>query len=117
MPTEIAAIESWHAHVYFDPATRDAAATLREWVAARFDTQLGRWHDIPVGPHPKAMYQIAFANDQFPTLVPFLGLNRMGLTILVHPETNRERDDHLQHALWMGEDLPLDGSKLRETKI
>jgi len=111
-PLETSAIHSWHAHVYYDPATRDAAARLRDQVAARFEATLGRWHDVPVGPHPQAMYQIAFANAVFPDLTGFLALNRVGLTILVHPETGDEVADHRDHAMWMGKVLPLDLSTL-----
>ncbi len=90
---------------------------LREWVEARFPTvRMGRWHDVTVGPHTQAMYQIAFETALFPTLVPFLMLNRHGLTILVHPETGRPRDDHLIHALWLGAVLELNGAILPETE-
>ncbi len=109
-------ITGWHAHVYYDPATtRAVAAALREAIADGFpDAVLGRWHDLPVGPHPGAMYQVAFAPALFPTLAPFLALNRQGLTILLHPETGRQRADHTAHALWMGAVLPLDVSVLPE---
>lgn len=113
-PRETAAIHSWHAHVYYDPATTRAdAALLRDWIGARFDAVLGRWHDVPVGPHPQAMYQVAFGLDVFAGLVPFLSLNRMGLTILVHPETGEEYIDHMHRALWFGAVLKLDGSGLK----
>lgn len=103
------AITGWHAHVYYDPATRSAAETLRSAIAARFPAAvLGRWHDTPVGPHPASMYQVAFAPDLLPGLLPFLALHRAGLTVLVHPETGRQRADHTAHALWMGAILPLD---------
>lgn len=107
------AITGWHAHVYYDDATREAAARLREGIAQAFpDAVLGRWHDVPVGPHPQAMYQVAFAPALFPTLAPFIALNREGLTVLVHPETGRQKADHRDHALWLGEVLPLDLSVL-----
>ena len=113
LPTPISAIFSYHAHVYYDAeTTRSDASLLRDHIAERFAVQLGRWHDRPIGPHPRAMYQIAFAIELFPALVPWLMLNRRGLAILVHPNTDRPRDDHLTHALWMGEMLPLDGSRL-----
>jgi DOPA 4,5-dioxygenase len=114
MPQEIEAIDGWHAHVYYDPATtRDTAALLRDQVGARFTVELGRWHDVNVGPHTQAMYQIKFENDQFPTVVPFLALNRMGLDILVHPNTADAYADHLEHALWLGNRLAINGSVLR----
>jgi len=112
---EISAIQSWHAHVYFSPATRNQAAQLRDWVGERFPrARLGRWHEEKVGPHTQAMYQIAFENADYAALVPFLALNRQGLAVLVHPETGRERADHTEHALWMGAVLPVDTSVLRE---
>ena len=114
---EPTAIHGWHAHVYYDEESREAAAWLREQVGSRFPAVfLGRWHDAPVGPHPAAMYQIAFAPADAPGLIPFLALNRLGLTVLLHPETGRPRDDHLEHALWLGAVLPLDVSMLPENE-
>jgi DOPA 4,5-dioxygenase len=112
-PREVAAIRSWHAHVYFEPQTRPTAEWLRTLVGVRFPAaQLGRWHDGKVGPHPAPMYQIAFGVAEAAALIPFLALNRRGLTVLVHPETGRPKDDHLNHALWMGAVLPLDARML-----
>ena len=62
------------------------------------------------------MYQVAFGTEEAPALIPFLALNRRGLTVLVHPETGRPKDDHLQHALWMGAVLPLDATILPENE-
>jgi DOPA 4,5-dioxygenase len=114
-PAETSAITDYHAHIYYDPADRDRAAALRQWVENRFQVRMGRWHDVPVGPHPTAMYQIAFTPDLFPTLVPFLMLNRQGLTVLLHPQSGRPRDDHTLNAVWMGEVLPLKTEVLSET--
>ena len=115
-PKDIAAIEDYHAHIYYDPATKDRAALLRQWVEQRFPGQMrmGSWHDQPVGPHVQAMYQIAFPPDLLPGLVPFLMLNRMGLPILLHPQSGRPRDDHTLNAVWMGEMLPVKTEVLRE---
>jgi aromatic ring-cleaving dioxygenase len=116
-PLPIGRISSFHAHIYYDPATtRRSAELLRERVAERFLVRNGNWHDVPVGPHPSAMFQISFAKELFPKIVPWLMLNRLGLTVLVHPNTDRPRDDHLVHALWMGAVLPLDAGRLPETE-
>ena len=82
-----ATIRSYHAHIYYDPATRPVAERLREAIGDGFTVELGRWHDEPVGPHPISMYQVAFAVAEFPRLVPWLMLNRGGLDVLVHPQT------------------------------
>ncbi|MBD0274858.1 MAG: DOPA 4,5-dioxygenase family protein [Acetobacteraceae bacterium] len=107
-------IDGYHAHLYYDPtATRDRAERVRVSIAERFpEVQLGRWHDAPVGPHPRAMFQIAFPAESFAALVPWLMLNRLGLAVLVHPNTEDARADHLVHALWMGEILPLNADVL-----
>jgi DOPA 4,5-dioxygenase len=102
-------ITGYHAHVYYDPATsRERAAALRERIAKSFpDARLGRWHDQPVGPHPQAMFQIAFEPDRLPAILPWLMLNRSDLTILLHPETGDDYADHSRHAVWLGAVLPL----------
>lgn len=109
-PQPLAAIGSFHAHVYFDGAAqREIALALREQIAARFAVTLGRVHDGLVGPHGRAMYQVAFDVPLFGNFVPWLMLNRQGLTVLVHTNTRDERRDHLVHALWMGEILDIVG--------
>ncbi len=98
-PIDADRIAGFHAHVYYDDATRSVDAWLRDELDSRFVVRLGRWHDQPVGPHPQAMYQVAFAPDQFARLVPWLMLNRAALDVLVHPETGDDVADHTQHAL------------------
>ncbi len=115
VPVDPVRITDYHIHVYYDPESRAAAAVLREWIEARFAVHLGRWHDAPVGPHPTSMYQILFPTEIFPSLVPFVMMNRMGLTILLHPESGRPRDDHTLNATWMGQVLPLNTAMLPET--
>jgi aromatic ring-cleaving dioxygenase len=95
-------IESYHAHVYYDEASKPAAVVLRDAIEEHFDIQMGRWHDRPIGPHPEWSYQVAFAPDLFAELIPWLALNRGGLTVFVHPNTGDDLSDHRDHALWMG---------------
>jgi DOPA 4,5-dioxygenase len=104
-----AGIAAYHAHVYFDsPETRALAARLRAGVAADFpDVRLGSWHDQPVGPHSRPMYQILFSADRLAALLPWLMLNRSGLSILLHPESGDDYADHAEHAAWLGPPLPL----------
>jgi DOPA 4,5-dioxygenase len=109
MTTDPAAITAYHAHVYFDSSdTREAAAQLRAEIGTRFPgARLGSWHDVPVGPHTKPMYQVLFPATLLAGLLPFLMLNRSGLSILVHPESGDDYADHADHAAWLGSALPL----------
>jgi DOPA 4,5-dioxygenase len=107
MREKTAKIVCFHAHVYYDTSTRAAAARVREGLAARFAVQLGGWHDGPVGPHTKAMYQVVFSPSQFGEVVPWLMMNREGLDVLVHPHTDNSVRDHLEHSLWLGNKLKL----------
>ncbi|MBU7585569.1 MAG: 4,5-dioxygenase [Nostoc sp. TH1S01] len=111
---ESSSIIGFHAHIYYDPETRDVAAKIREELGVRFEVILGRWRDQPVGPHPKSMYQVAFAPEQFSQVVPWLMLNRGDLDILVHPETGDDVTDHTAHALWLGNKLELNIQVLQQ---
>ena len=106
------AIRGYHAHIYYDARPRRAAAELRAALGERFEVALGRWRDEPVGPHPQAMYQVAFGPEVFAELLPWLMLNRRGLTILVHPDTGQAVPDHADFPIWLGEKLELDVSML-----
>jgi DOPA 4,5-dioxygenase len=110
---EVTDITGFHAHVYFDEATREVAERLRGELTPRFAVELGRVHAQPVGPHPKPMYQVAFAGAEFAAFVPWLMLNRAGLSILVHPNTDDPVADHEANPLWLGQPLPLDVDFIR----
>jgi aromatic ring-cleaving dioxygenase len=117
-PADSRVIRDYHAHIYCEPdSTRDRAALLRERVAVALPAAtLGRWHDAPVGPHPQSMYQIAFPAELLATLLPWLMLNRDGLTILLRPQTGNDYVDyidHTEHAFWFGAILPLQLDVLR----
>jgi aromatic ring-cleaving dioxygenase len=102
-------IDSWHAHVYFDASSRDAALALRETIATELAgrVDLGRFHEKPVGPHPRFSYQVAFRNEQLAPLISWLTLNRGDLTIFVHPNTGHDLEDHRDRAVWLGQQVPL----------
>jgi DOPA 4,5-dioxygenase len=106
-------VRGYHAHIYYDPKkSRETAARVRAGLA-QFNIQLGSWHDEPVGPHLDAMYQAVFTAEEFGKVVPWLMLNREGLSVLVHPSTGEGYGDHLVRSLWLGERLQLNAAALR----
>lgn len=112
MQKDTGKVRGFHAHIYYAPETREAAARVREGLA-NFNVQLGSWHDEPVGPHPRSMYQVVFSPDQFGKVVPWLMLHREGLDVLVHPETGDAVGDHLERSLWLGKKLRLNIESFR----
>jgi aromatic ring-cleaving dioxygenase len=110
------AIESWHAHVYFDASRRDAALALRETIATALAgrMELGRFHEKPVGPHPMWSYQLAFSPVDFAHVVGWLALNHGTLDVFVHPNTGDELRDHRDCALWLGKSYVLNLAALAD---
>ena len=100
-------IRDYHAHIYYDAKSRPIAARLRTAIEKKFRVVMGRWREEPVGPHPRSMYQVKFGRGEFPKIVPWLMLNRRGLSVLVHPNTSDDYHDHAINALWLGKALRL----------
>lgn len=107
---DVSVITSWHAHVYFDADSRDAAYEFRGAVTAQFGRriEMGRFHERPVGPHPQWSYQVAFLPAEFSDVVGWLALNHGALDLFVHPNTGDELRDHRDCAIWLGRSYQLD---------
>jgi DOPA 4,5-dioxygenase len=104
-------IDSWHAHVYFDAATRERAWALREQILASTiapRVQMGRFHERPVGPHPMWSYQLGIAAADFAEVIGWLALHHDGLDVFVHPNTGDALTDHRDRQMWIGRSYPLD---------
>ncbi len=108
-------IKGYHAHVYYDAATKPLAARLREAILGKFAVEPGGFSDEPRGPHPISQFNVIFKNDEFQNIVPWLMLNREGLDVLVHPLTESSYDDHSKNALWLGVPVPMRLDILRPT--
>jgi DOPA 4,5-dioxygenase len=99
--------KGYHAHVYYDAATKPQAARLREELIGKFKVEPGGFSDEPRGPHPISQFAVIFETPEFQSIVPWLMLNRDGLDVLVHPLTESSYDDHSKNALWLGTPVPM----------
>ena len=102
-------ITHWHAHVYFDASSRDAALAFREQVATSLGSvvEIGRFHERPVGPHPLWSYQITITPAHFAEVMPWLTLNHGALDVFLHPNTGDALRDHRDCAVWLGHSYAL----------
>jgi len=100
-------LKGYHAHVYYDRATRPLAERLHETILSQFAVKPGAFSDEPIGPHPISQFSVIFETEEFPKIVPWLILNRAGLDVLVHPLTESSYDDHSKNALWLGTPVPM----------
>lgn len=101
-------VSEYHVHIYFmDAEARAHAFRLRERLLDSFNGVAGGVRDVPGGPHPAPDLLVSLPVERFADAVPFLMLNRHGLSILVHPETGAPLADHTENALWLGRPLAV----------
>jgi aromatic ring-cleaving dioxygenase len=108
----MSAIQEYHAHVYYDAATRAQAEKLVQAAGETFGVKTGRMHDNPVGPHPRGSCQLTVKTGQFAEVIPWLITHRNGLTVFAHAQTGHALKDHTDHVVWLGPSEPLKLSAL-----
>jgi DOPA 4,5-dioxygenase len=109
----MAELKGYHAHVYYDAATKPIAERLRDTILGKFAARASALSDDPRGPHPVPQFNVIFETPEFQNIVPWLMLNREGLNVLVHPLTESSYDDHSKNALWLGTPVALKLDVLR----
>lgn len=110
-------VKSYHAHIYFDEDNHAKAALLRQWVIERFEVELGDWNLEPRGPHVTPSFYFGFMPEQLAQIYPWLQLNSLGLTILIHPNTDDPRSDHLYYAGWINRSQPVNAYNWAKGKV
>jgi len=107
----------WHAHVYYDQDSWDAARLLHQQFSELLANgsfadlvMVGQMYDTGVGPHPKPQFELQFYESAVPRIMAIL--RPTGLTSLIHPLTDDDLADHTTLAQWIGEPIPLDESVL-----
>lgn len=107
----------YHAHIYYEPASRAIAEDLHRNFSAAMDAgdsatvlYVGEMRDESVGPHPQPQFEVHFLKDKLPQVLALIRAS--GLSALVHPLTDDDLADHTSLALWIGEPVTLDHSVL-----
>ena len=103
-------IRAYDVHIYFEPGTLQGfeARQLAEGLRAAFPDDTSKAYDVPVtGPHTKPNVEVVIDKKALGEVMQFLQMHREGLSVLVHPRTGDEEEDHLRSALWLGEPVPM----------
>ena len=121
---------SWHVHITFMPHNKDEVALaikIRNKAKEHFKDHLGpdcenRYenkyfcaiydHDIlePFGPFPIGEISFWIPNHYLTMTMTWFAQNREGLSIVFHPNTGCEYEDHSIWAIWIGDSWKLDMS-------
>ncbi|SFG96258.1 DOPA 4,5-dioxygenase family protein [Neptunomonas qingdaonensis] len=107
MAQQSATISAYHAHVYFAAGSLNQAVSLCENARDNLPVAMGRVHQKRVGPHPEWSCQLSFSANHIGEVLPWLILNRNGLTVFLHPVTGNDLDDHTKYITWLGDSKPL----------
>lgn len=100
----------YHAHIYWSNVTPDQriwALHLRS-LLRKLGCEIGKPHDVPIGPHPMPMFQAIYNSDNQSIVESMLSDQRNNLTVLLHENTNNDIRDHTEGARWLGTPLTLD---------
>ena len=103
-----------HAHIYYEHDQFDQADLLRTFLTENFPQGVvGRFHQQPVGPHTKAMFQVKFDQLEFANLLVLIRPYTLGQSILIHPDIEDQVLAHTAEAHWIGPALPLNIDALK----
>lgn len=110
-------MNDYHAHIYFSEETLFSALGVRHQMLEHFssvksDLRVGNLITRGVGPHPLPMFEVNFKKEVLNEIILWLETNRKDHVVLIHPVTGNDPKDHTLLALWLGDPLQLDMSKL-----
>ena len=106
----------YHAHIYFNLDEMALAGIVRENILKDLPqlTYTGQLIPIPIGPHPKPMFEIHIPAASINYAMASIDTLRQGLSVLIHPVQDDEMAAHTIDARWLGDKLPLNLDILKQ---
>ena len=106
----------YHAHIYFNLDEMALAGIVRENILKDLPqlTYTGQLIPIPIGPHPKPMFEMHIPAANINYAMASIDALRQGLSVLIHPVQDDEMAAHTIDARWLGEKLPLNLDILKQ---
>lgn len=98
----------YHAHVYFSHNQQQLAEDVRQKLLQSGFSDIQTYPLVTknVGPHTRPMIEVNFPDNEG-GFIEWLDQNRNGLSVLIHPVTGNDIEDHSDGALWLGDKLDL----------
>ncbi|HEV2122672.1 MAG TPA: DOPA 4,5-dioxygenase family protein [Chloroflexota bacterium] len=112
--------EDFHFHFYFGVGpndSRESALSIRGQLAqtATFRYQLPPVREEPMGPHQWPIWSIWVDRANFTDATEWMMRCHGPHSVLVHPNTGDDLQDHTTHAMWLGEPRPLNLAVFEES--
>ena len=106
----------YHAHIYFTLDEMALASQVRENILKALPqlSYTGQLIPIPIGPHPKPMFEIHIPAANINYAMASIDALRQGLSVLIHPVQHDEMAAHTIDSRWLGEKLPLNLEILKQ---
>ena len=109
-------MNAYHAHIYFTLDEMKLAEQVRENIIKDLPqlTYKGQLIPMPIGPHPKPMFEIHIPAASINFAMATIDALRKGLSVLIHPVQHDEMAAHTVDARWLGEKLLLNLDILKQ---
>ena len=109
-------IHAYHVHIYFELDQIGLAEQVRHAIMQAIPalTYSGRLISMPIGPHPKPMFEIHIPASILESALAKIEMHRNGLNVLIHPVHPNLLAAHTSDARWLGKPVPLNVSIFNE---
>lgn len=108
-PAEEPQVDAYHVHIYFEKGAASEIDALRtaKAIDELFPGAVEDLHRVGrVGPHTELNIGVTITAESFGKVVSWLQVNNPGLSILIHPRTGDEWNDHINCSMWLGKPVP-----------
>jgi DOPA 4,5-dioxygenase len=100
-------IEGYHIHIYHEDVMQGFSAhNLVTSLTTLFPQYIRGVYNVgKVGPHVETNTELDITKEGFAEVLQWLQVNSAGLSILVHPETGDDIQDHLHSSIWINKEM------------
>jgi aromatic ring-cleaving dioxygenase len=101
--------EYYHVHVYYELNQFALASAVRDKLKLEVPEIMGvgPLRKTAVGPHPIPMFEAWFSYEVLDSVMTWMKKNNSGLSVMFHPLTGNDLEDHELHLEWIGPPLKL----------